>query len=91
MKTLTCRTAAYFDQAAIKWVAHPPQPGLGQVARQLFGQSKTMRTADGNSFYQESQIDVTIREEDDGSYIDCSVWSGDTRVDTRVRLNIIRE
>ncbi|CAL8095078.1 unnamed protein product [Calicophoron daubneyi] len=90
VKTLICRTSPYYRQATIKWIAQSSDSRSTKPPKQLFGQSKPMRTSDGESFYQESRVQVTITEEDDRSYIDCRVYGdGDNRVDARVRLDII--
>ncbi|KAA3672460.1 uncharacterized protein DEA37_0001673, partial [Paragonimus westermani] len=90
IKTLICRTGPYFRQANIKWIAQTLDSDITKPPRQLIGQSRIMRTPDGESWFQESRVDVRIAEEDDRSYIDCRVWGeGDCRVDSRVRLDII--
>ncbi|TPP58362.1 putative nephrin [Fasciola gigantica] len=90
MKTIVCRTGPYYRDAQIKWVAQGPDPGLLKAPRELFGQTKTIQTSDGYSRVQESRVNVTITEADDRGYIDCRVWGeGDTRMDARVRLDII--
>ncbi|KER31563.1 hypothetical protein T265_02206 [Opisthorchis viverrini] len=90
IKTLICRTSPYFKQANIKWITQSSDSGPMKPPRQLFGQTKIMRTPDGKSWLQESRVDVKISEEDDRGYVDCRVWSeGDLRVDARVRMDII--
>ncbi|VDP83453.1 unnamed protein product [Echinostoma caproni] len=90
MKTIICRTGPYYRDAQIKWVAQGPDPGPLKAPRELFGHTRTIQTPDGYSRIQESRVNVTITEADDRGYIDCRVWGeGDSRVDARVRLDII--
>ncbi|CAH8503026.1 unnamed protein product [Heterobilharzia americana] len=89
-KTLTCKTAPYYGHATIKWLFQAAGASLTTPPKQIMDKAVTFKTPDGESTYQESQIQITIRAEDDRSYIDCLAWSvGDTRIDARVRLDII--
>ncbi|CAH8477795.1 unnamed protein product [Schistosoma turkestanicum] len=89
-KTFICKTAPYYGQATIKWLFQSAGASITTPPKQLVDKAVTFKTPDGESFYQESRIQFTVRPEDDKSYIDCLVWSvGDARVDSRVRLDII--
>ncbi|CAH8517406.1 nephrosis 1, congenital, Finnish type (nephrin), variant 2 [Schistosoma haematobium] len=90
MKTFICKTAPYYGQATIKWLFQAAGASITTPPKQLVDKAVTFKTPDGESVYQESRIQITVRPEDDRSYIDCLVWSvGDARIDSRVRLDII--
>ncbi|VDP98410.1 unnamed protein product [Trichobilharzia regenti] len=89
-KTFTCKTAPYYGQATIKWLFQASGNSITTPPKQIMDKAVTFKTPDGESTYQESQIQINVRAEDDRSYIDCLVWSvGDARIDARVRLDII--
>ncbi|VEL11299.1 unnamed protein product [Protopolystoma xenopodis] len=93
-KRLICTTGAYYPHVMIKWLLQETtggHAGLARPPRQL-NASRTTETAtpDGESFVQESQVQLVIRRELDRSYVECQAWDEtEHRIDTRVRLDII--